>query len=81
MKPHKSRARFSRDAFKDRVRPIEWHDEGKLPGVIVFAAAIGIFPLAYALDALLGIGWLGSAFGALGIAAILAASACTMVRQ
>jgi hypothetical protein len=81
MKPYTSRTRFSRDALKDRVRPIDWNDAGKLPGVIVFAAALGALPLAYALDALLGIGWLGSAFGALAIAAILAASACTMVRQ
>lgn len=81
MKPFANRTRFSRDAMKDRVRPIVEHGTSKLPAVIVFAAAIGIFPLAYGLDATLDIGWLASAFGALVIAAFLAASACSVIRR
>lgn len=81
MNPFPVRTRFSRDAMKDRIRPIVEHDTSKLPAVIVFVAAIGIFPLAYGLDAALDLGWLASAFGALVIAAFLAASACSMVRR
>lgn len=69
-----------RPALADRVRPGNRPEPSKLPLVIVFAAAIGTFPLAYGLDALLGIGWLGSAFAALMIAATLAASACATIR-
>jgi hypothetical protein len=81
MNPFPVRTRFSRDAMKDRVRPIVEHGASKLPAVILFAAAIGIFPLAYGLDAALGIGWLASAFGALVVAAFLAASACSVIRR
>jgi hypothetical protein len=81
MRSNATRARFSREIIKDRVRGQDDHADSKLPVVIVFAAAIGIVPLAYALDATLGIGWLGSAFAALIIGAILAACACTLVRR
>lgn len=81
MRSSATRARFSREIIKDRVRGEDDHAGSKLPVVIVFAAAIGILPLAYALDATLGIGRLGSAFGALVIGAILAAGACTLVRR
>lgn len=81
MRSNATRARFTRELIKDRVRVPVDHGDGKLPVAIVFAAAIGIFPLAYALDAALGIGWLGSAFGALIIGAILAAGACMLVRR
>ena len=81
MKFFATRAGFSRDIIKDRERRQDDRADSKLPVVIVFAATIGIFPLAYALDASLGIGWLGSAFGALSLAAIFAASACMLVRR
>ena len=81
MKAFTSRTLYPRAAIMDRVRPIDRRDPSKLPVVIVFAATIGAFPLAYTLDALLGIGWLGSAFGGLMLAAILAAGACAMVRR
>jgi hypothetical protein len=74
-----SRTLYPRAAIMDQVRSADRRDPSKLPIVIVFAATIGTFPLAYALDGLLGIGWLASAFGALMLAAILAASACAMV--
>jgi hypothetical protein len=81
MRSNATRARFTRELIKDRVRiPVD-HGDGNLAVAIVFAATIGIFPLAHALDATLGIGWLGSAFGALIIGAIFAAGACTLVRR
>jgi hypothetical protein len=81
MRSNVTRARFTRELIKDRVRAPVDHGNGKLAVAIVFAAAIGIVPLAHALDATLGIGWLGSAFGALIIGAIFAAGACTLVRR
>ena len=81
MRSNATRARLTREIIKDRARVPHSNDDGKLPVVIVFAATIGILPLAYALDATMDIGWLGSAFGALIISAILAAGACTLVRR
>lgn len=81
MRSNATRARFTRELIKDRVRAPDAHADSKLPVVIVFMAAIGTLPLAYVLDASLGIGWLGSAFGALAIGAVLAAGACTLVRR
>ena len=80
MRGYTSHARFYRDSIKDRVRPKD-NDASKLPGVILFASTIVVFPLAYSLDWQMGIGWLGSALGALAIAAILAVGACMMVRR
>jgi hypothetical protein len=56
MRSNATRARFTRELIKDRVRAPVDHGNGKLAVAIVFAAAIGIVPLAHALDATLGIG-------------------------
>ena len=81
MKTQTSSARSYRNPIQDRLRPIYEANASKLPGVILFAAGIGIFPIAYALDGLMDLGWLGAAFGALAIAAILAVGGCALVRR
>lgn len=75
MRGHTFRPRAYRDPIKDLSRPNGEKNAGKLPGVILFAAVVGAFPLAYALEWVIGAGWLGSALGAIAIAAILAAGA------
>jgi hypothetical protein len=52
---------------------------GLVPGVIFVIAVIGVFPLAFALDQLIGGGRLGSALGAIVIATILAINACMLI--
>ena len=79
MKGRISRARFYLEPIKDRLRPNGEKNANKLPGAILFAAVVGVFPLAYALDWLIGAGWLTSALGAIAIAATLAAGAFMLI--
>lgn len=80
MRGEPSRARSYKDTIKDRLRPRGEADASKLPGVILFAAVVGVFPLAYLIDGLTGAGWLGSALGAIAIAAMLAVGAVMLIR-
>jgi len=80
MRDHPSRAQSYRDTIKDRLRPNGEANASKLPGVILFAAAVGVFPLAWSIDSLTGAGWLGSALGAIAIAAMLAVGAVMLIR-
>lgn len=77
MRRHKSRSYL--DPITDRLRPKVDKNATGLPGVILFAAVVGVIPLAYTLDWLTGAGWLGSALGAIAITAILAAAAFKLI--
>lgn len=73
------RGRPSPEAIADRLLLSGEASASKVPGVILVAAIVGVFPLAFALDRLIGGDWLGSALSAIAIAAILAINACLLI--
>jgi hypothetical protein len=81
MRDHSSRRRSRLDPITDRLRTSDGRRAGKLPTVILFAAVIGVLPLAYFLDRFLGGGWLVSALAAVAIAGILAFNAFLFIRN
>ncbi len=80
MKNKRSRSRTRLNPITDRLRASNAANDDKLPSAILFAAIVGVFPLAYGLQWLTGAGWLGSVLGAVAIAAIAAFGAFTMIR-
>ena len=80
MRGNGSRRRYRLDPITDQVPASSGENASKLPGVILFAAVIGVAPLAYALDWLLGADWLVSVSAAAAIAALLAVNASLLVR-
>ncbi len=79
MRASRSRDRSHLDAITDQVRPADGQNASKLPRVILFAAVIGIAPLTFTLDRLLGGNWLISAAAAVAIVGVLAANAFLLV--
>jgi hypothetical protein len=81
MRRRTSRARSYLDPITDQVRPKDERIAGKLPGVILFAAVAGIYPLASALGWLLGASWIVSLLAASALAAILAVGSLFLIRS
>lgn len=77
MRRGRTRGRSYLDPITDRTRPNSG-ETSKLPGVILFAAAVGVAPLAFGFDWLLG-NWLASVLSAIAIAAVLAFNAILLV--
>jgi hypothetical protein len=80
MRASGSRNRSRLDPITDQVRPVNGQNASKLPGVILFAAIIGIAPLTFLLDRLMSGNWLISATAAVAIAGVLAVNAFLLVR-
>jgi hypothetical protein len=80
MRASGSRNRLHLNPITDQVRPADGQNASRLPGVILFAAVIGIAPLTFTLDRLLGGNWLISAAAAVAIAGVLAVNAILLVR-
>ena len=79
MRGPTSHRRSYLDPITDRLRSRGKRDAGKLPTVILFAAVVGVIPLAYVLESTIGMGWLGSALAAIAISAIVATGAFMVI--
>lgn len=64
----------------DRMQPAGERNASIVPSVILFGAVLGVAPLTFALDRLLGGDWLVSALSAIAIAGILAVNVFLIVR-
>lgn len=74
-----SRKRSRLDPITNQVRPADGQNASKLPGVLLFAAVIGIAPLAFTLERLIGGNCLISAAAAVTILGVLAFNASLLV--
>ena len=79
MRARTYRRRSNPHPIKDRSRPNREKNASNLPGVILFAAVVGVFPLAHMADWAIGASWLASILGAIAVAAILAAGAFMLI--
>ena len=79
MRARTYRRRSHAHPIKDRTRQIRDKNASSLPGVILFAAVIGVFPLAHMVDWVVGASWLASILGAIAISAILAVVAFMLI--
>ena len=80
MKPYGSSTRSQPDPVGDRLRPVEGRNASIVPTVILYAAVIGVAPLTFVLDRLLGGDWFVSALSAIAIAGVLAVNAFLLLR-
>ncbi len=63
------------------MQPIVERKPNPLPAAIVFATAVGVFPLAYALDLMFEIGWFGAAISGFALASVLAVGAFRLIAK
>jgi hypothetical protein len=81
MRGGRIRGRSYLDPITDRVRPNSKETASKLPGVILFAAVLGVAPLTFVFDWLLEGNWLVSGLSAIAVAAVLAVNAILLIRS